>query len=210
MQGNFNRLLESAQGKYIKLLCQDDVLHPDCLRCQVNIMETPGHERIVLVTSAREVIDARGGILFRRQWYRKDVRVPGLTAIRQMVRAGSNLIGEPSAVLFRAAERDRCGGFDGRFPYVIDVDYWIRLLNAGDCYYLATPLCQFRVSRYSGSFDISGRQGSQFVAYVRELRHNHVLQLSGGDIVLSWFGAQSKAVLRQLFYRLYWRRLILS
>src|SRR5207249_7562019 len=32
---NFNRLIAAARGRYVKLLCQDDTLYPDCLGRQV-------------------------------------------------------------------------------------------------------------------------------------------------------------------------------
>lgn len=207
MQGNFNRLLAAANGKYFKLLCQDDVLHPDCLRRQVEVMERPGHERIVLVTCTREIVDAHGAVLFRRQWHRKDTRIPGLVAIRHTIRAGTNLIGEPSAVLFRTSSRDQYGTFNGRFPFAVDLDYWIRLLRSGDCYYLVQSLCQFRISRYSESFSIAWRQGSQFFAFARFLNHDSCLSLSWWDYFLGILGAHVKALLRQLVYLIYWRRL---
>ena len=38
-QANWNRCLELAQGRYIKLLPHDDLLHPECLQQQVRVLK---------------------------------------------------------------------------------------------------------------------------------------------------------------------------
>ena len=62
------------------------------------------------------------------------------------MRWGTNLIGEPGAVLFRRDLALKVGGFYAENPYVIDLDYWLRLLAQGDAYYLDQPLASFRVN----------------------------------------------------------------
>src|ERR1035438_1370812 len=36
---NWNKSLKLAKGKYLKLLCADDIIYPDCIREQVSVME---------------------------------------------------------------------------------------------------------------------------------------------------------------------------
>ena len=41
--GNWNKALSCAVGKYVKLLCGDDVIYHDCLSRQVDILEHPSN-----------------------------------------------------------------------------------------------------------------------------------------------------------------------
>ena len=106
-EGNWNRCLEVARGYYFKLLPHDDLLHPKCLERQVDVLESDCADKIALVFCARQIIGPNGRVLSRRGY-------PGhtggaLTAQRVIgacVRRGTNLLGEPGAVMFRKALAD--------------------------------------------------------------------------------------------------------
>jgi hypothetical protein len=55
---------------------------------------------------------------------------------------GKNLVGEPSAVLFRKSDARR--GFDPKYRQIVDVEMWFHLLEKGDLAYTREPLCAFR------------------------------------------------------------------
>lgn len=59
-EGNWNRCVNEAKGKYRKLLCHDDRLHNDCIHRQVEIYEQAGHEHLTLVTCARHIASPYG------------------------------------------------------------------------------------------------------------------------------------------------------
>src|SRR5512134_2699028 len=52
-EGNWNRCLAAARGRYFKLLPQDDVLVADCLERQVAVLEQDDERRLALVFCAR-------------------------------------------------------------------------------------------------------------------------------------------------------------
>jgi len=56
--------------------------------------------------------------------------------------AHANLIGEPSAVLFRKFHAG--AGFNPAYRQIVDLDLWFRLLEQGDLVYTREPLCGFR------------------------------------------------------------------
>ena len=58
-------------------------------------------------------------------------------------RRNANLIGEPSAALFRRDKAAR--GFDESFQHLVDLEMWFHLLEQGDFAYTRQPLCCFRV-----------------------------------------------------------------
>ncbi|MDP3441090.1 MAG: glycosyltransferase family 2 protein [Azonexus sp.] len=131
--GNWNRCLKEARGQYFKLLPHDDLLHPQCLQRQVAILESDHNENFALVFSAREVLAPAGRVLMRRGFPGGE---EGVINAREVIlactRRGTNLLGEPGAVLFRQSLADKIGLFDATNPYVIDLDYWFRLMVHGD------------------------------------------------------------------------------
>ncbi len=162
-EGNWNRCLEEATGTYFKLLPQDDLLRPDCLERQVEVLESDLDRNIALVFCARRILDGRGRcVLQRRPFGRTAVRLTGNSLFRKCLRRGTNVIGEPGGVMFRRELANVVGPFDATFPYVVDLDYWLRLLAHGQGYYLPDSLASFRVSPRSWSVAIGAAQAEQF------------------------------------------------
>jgi hypothetical protein len=124
----------------------------------------------------------------------------GLEAIRHIIRSGTNPLGEPPAVMFRASDWLRTGGFDASLPYAVDLDYWLRLLQWGDLVYLTDPLCAFRVSARSWSFQLAHRQSAQFCALANRWRVKSPAVVSAMDV---WRGCGRSRVhqaARQVLY----------
>jgi glycosyltransferase involved in cell wall biosynthesis len=144
MVPNWNRCLELARGTYIKYLFGDDLFaSPDALRLMVEAIErTPG---TTLVSSARTIIDEQSQPIDCISNFPDSFSSEGRDVIRRCLRRitrDHNLIGEPSAVLFR---RDVAGrGFDCRYRQLVDLEMWFHLLEQGRFVYLAAPLCSFR------------------------------------------------------------------
>ena len=68
---------------------------------------------------------------------------PGRAIITRCLAENTNLIGEPSAVLFR--RQDAARGFSPRYRQCVDLEMWFHLLEGGDLVYSPEPLCCFRV-----------------------------------------------------------------
>lgn len=197
-EGNWNRAISEAKGVYVKLLCHDDLLASTCLERQVAVFLVEASRGVSLVSCARDIINREGRVTMRRQWFRQDTLLDGGVAVCITVRAGTNLIGEPSATLFRAEVARRIGSFDGRRPYVIDLNYWVRILATGDFYYVAEPLCAFRISRQSWSARLAKQQSQQFVSLVVHLWRQGVCGVTGWDVisgsVLSWIKSYGRRI----------------
>lgn len=139
MVANWNRCLELAGREYVKFLCADDLLEPGALERLARLLDE--HPQAVLAAGARRVI-VEGGEGERVLAYaRQTIVVPGRVAIRRCIARG-NLIGEPSAVLFRRAAVT--GGFDANYPQVTDFEMWLRLLERGDFVFTPEIVCTFR------------------------------------------------------------------
>ena len=201
-QGNWNRCLDEARGVYVKLLPQDDWLMPDCLRRQHEVLAQDTDERIALVFCAKRVVAADGRDVVGRGYPRAARgRIAGRAVTARCIRYGTNLIGEPGSVMFRRALARRVGAFDATNPYVIDLDYWFRLLAHGEAYYLPEPLAVFRVSSGSWSVAIGKDQTHDFRAFIHRVAPTPAYAVSALDVFLGCRMAALNTRLRRLFYR---------
>src|SRR5439155_14889396 len=136
-----------ARGEYFKLLPQDDLLAPDCLERQVAVFDNDTPGSIGMVFGARTVIDSNGRILLRRASFGRRRRViRSREVIRKCALRGTNLIGEPGNIMLRRTLLEKAAAFDARNPYVVDLDYWFRVLQWTDAYYDPATTSAFRVS----------------------------------------------------------------
>jgi glycosyltransferase involved in cell wall biosynthesis len=200
-QGNWNRCLREARGTYFKLLPQDDTLAPTCLAKQLAPLEADINSEIALVFCARSIINPMGKRVMSRGYPGVAGRVSGREAIRRSIRRGTNLFGEPGSVLLRKALADKIGEFDGSIGYVIDLDYWIRLLLQGDGFYVDEPLVSFRISGGSWSVAIGKGQTVAYRSFIDRVARLHGSGITGFDSALGKLMAPVNTVARQLIYR---------
>lgn len=142
MVENWNWCMEQARGEYIKpMLADDNFSQSYALRRMVD--ELNENSNISLVVSSRLLIDEAGnelgvdGVLGIR-----DRTYNGEKLIRMCLHADQNLIGEPTAVLFRKIDLKRF--FEVSYRQLVDLEMWFYLLGTGNLVYLAEPLCCFR------------------------------------------------------------------
>jgi glycosyltransferase involved in cell wall biosynthesis len=200
--GNWNRALNESSGRYVKLVCADDVLYPTCLERQLDILESHDN-KLLMVNCSRDIIDESGRKVMVRRYPGTGGRVKGHDVIRKVVRRGTNIIGDVAAVMFRREIIEGSSGFDGTLPYVIDIDFWIRVLRNGDLYVINETLSAYRVSRGSWSLSIADSQTSDFSALVDKIPREYRIPLSPVDIFAGHFMARFNSQLRRFFYRLY-------
>jgi len=203
---NWNKALAEAKGKYIKLLHHDDLLYTSCLERQVAILENTAHKDVVLVCSSRYIVDENDNIILKRGFKNKKGKFQGHQIIKETIRSGTNLIGEPTAILFRADILNQVGNFNGSIPYLIDLELWCRILLHGKIYIISDPLCTFRVSSISLSVAIGSSQGRDFKAFADKLYKNKDYRLTWYDCALSKFRGYLNGVLRYLFYKFVLKR----
>jgi glycosyltransferase involved in cell wall biosynthesis len=140
MVENWNRCLDQARGEYIKFVFGDDKLSdPLALGKMITLLRN--NPSAVLAASARQILDEKSKVT--------DVLRPlpqgchnGRKIIARCLTEKANLVGEPSAVLFRKKDAPR--GFDPKFRQIVDMEMWFHLLDQGDLVYTREPLCAFR------------------------------------------------------------------
>jgi glycosyltransferase involved in cell wall biosynthesis len=197
--GNWNKVLSGARGDYVKLLGDDDVLYEECLARQVDAMEQPANASAVLAICNRNVINARNEVVMRRRFPFGPGLVSGRKLIRNSIRWGSNLIGEPVVGLFRRRELSQCGICDPSNPYVIDLALWAALLKHGDAFVDPEYLAGFRISRQKTSARIGRRQAAYFRDFVRAMRRDSFYRVSLLDMMPAYVLSAQWCLLRNLF-----------
>ena len=145
--GNFNRCLDLASGEYLRFLCSDDVLAPDCLRDEIRTMEeTPS---AVLLSSTARRIRPSGEVLGTHADHFPPGVYPGATAIGGVLwfrgEYGYNPLNYPSGILIRTAAARRAGPFDVSMRMAADMDFFFRTLALGDLVVLDRHGCDITI-----------------------------------------------------------------
>jgi glycosyltransferase involved in cell wall biosynthesis len=198
---NFNRAVSLARGKYIKVLCSDDLLYPRCLEAQVEALDQDPDGGISMVCCGRDIVDHRGRCRLTRTFPGRPGRMGGQFAINLSVRRGTNIFGEPGGILLRAERLKATGDFNPEHSYCVDLDLWFRLLMHGDLYALDDVLCAFRITPESWSATLAGRQRKEFTRLILQLNRTPGVSLTRGTIVLGRIRALTNAIMRRAFTR---------
>lgn len=199
-EANWNQALAAARGKYVKLFHQDDLLAPECLEKQVRALED--HPEAVLTFCRRHIVSPDGRRLLTRGGPWATGPVHGSQVFRRCLLAGTNLIGEPTAVLLRSDILSQSGGFDGSIPYLIDLDLWLRLMEYGSAWSIGEPLVSFRISSGQWSVALISRQSQAFNQFTQKILASGRYQASVLDRARGALAANLNAVMRGWVYRL--------
>ena len=140
LAGNFNKCLEYARGEYIKFLCSDDLLLPECIERMAAALDM--HQSVTLVCGGRTYISETNKKLGSMQYASQSIIVPGNKVISRCL-YGRCYMGEPSAIMFR--KKDLAGLFREDLPQLMDMEMWFRLLEQGNLLSIEKPLCSIRM-----------------------------------------------------------------
>jgi glycosyltransferase involved in cell wall biosynthesis/2-polyprenyl-3-methyl-5-hydroxy-6-metoxy-1,4-benzoquinol methylase len=141
MVANWNWCLQQARGEYIKYIFGDDCLASgQALGRMVAMLEE--HPSATLAASARLILDGNSKATGLWDELREAGKYNGPQIIARCLRNNLNVIGEPSAVMFRRVAANR--GFDPALRQIVDLELWFHLLLQGDLVYTPEPLCVFR------------------------------------------------------------------
>lgn len=147
---NFRSFEKLAQGEYLQWLMHDDILLPRKVeKMALMLMQ---HPEVTLVSSLRGIIDGDGKI---DPAHKMRLQLPirgreyGIFAGEETGRAmlyGSNIVGEPSAALFRRSDlvHHYWNAEVRGYKVISDVVMWLELLEKGDLLVFRHPLSYYR------------------------------------------------------------------
>jgi hypothetical protein len=202
-EGNWNRAVSEVRGRWVKLLCADDLLFPQCLEKQVGFFESPESAGVSLVSCQRTIIDPEGKPLIRKVSFIDGGRKEPSDLIRKMVRVGTNIIGEPVCGLYPAALIGKTRGYRARIPYTVDLDFWVQLLRLGDLWMIDEPLCAFRISSESWSSRIGEMRHQQFLDFIQEIAEMEQFRVNDLDLFIGRFNSAVQSMTSLMGFRLF-------
>ncbi len=195
LQANWNLVLAQAKGSYIKVVCGDDLIDARCIELQLSAFrENPA---LSMVSCNRHIIDSQSAQLFnpkRSHFLRPTFINEGLV---QVIRSGTNLIGEPMCGLFRRGEFQ----FRAEFPYMIDLDFWFQVWKTGPIQILQEPLASFRVHPGSLLSNLGRKQFLDFRNFCFQLQSHCPQLITPTDVRIGLFKSRLRAILRDIYLR---------
>ena len=148
MGGNWNSLMRQARGDYLLLVCADDYLLPGAIREKAKILDD--NPDVNIVFSSSYVMNEKGRKLMIRRPFRKSCKLEA-RKMQQDLFVKRNIFAEPTNNMLRKSAMLEVGDFDTNLWYTIDWDYWLRMLNTGNAYYIDKPYSGFRISSSSAT-----------------------------------------------------------
>lgn len=199
---NWTAATEAAQGEFIKLVCQDDLITPDAVTKQVADLEA--NPTAVMAFAPRDIIDARGNVLYAKRGCQglKPGRHSGAEVIRSCYLQGGNIIGEPLTVLFRREPLLASMPWDDSNPLMLDVTQYAKVAPQGDVVVRDESIGAFRVSNSSWSTRLAKVQRAQFAQWQREYAASQSTPPSTVERGRAWLGMEKNALMRRVAYRI--------
>jgi glycosyltransferase involved in cell wall biosynthesis len=164
--GNWNRTVALCRSPLVKLLCSDDMLHPECIEKMRGQFSHPG---VGMVFSRRKILGDRDRAEFYGSAHRYlgELRTinSGQSLFELQMRRGfdDNWIGEPSNVMLRA-EVFGTVRFDSRIVRT-DMAMWIRTMFHYDVGFVDEELSTYRV-RTGSVTEAASHSGSRWLDWL--------------------------------------------
>jgi len=156
---NWNRAIKYANGEYIKLLCQDDILFPQTIEKELDAFT---NSDVVLTISDTELIDDSG----KNIGYLKHLRKKGLLDGKIVAKKNAlwrNIFGTPGNNLYRKDVFINVGGYDESFRGVSDMDLSARIACTGKVYNFCEVMYAFRVHKQGHTTEAMSEKYSEFI-----------------------------------------------
>lgn len=170
---NWTRASQAATGEFTKLICQDDLLYAGAIAQQVQ--DLTRNPQAVMAIAVRDIVDARGRVLFRGRGLTGlsgDV-VSGDRVIHECYRQGTNVIGEPLAVMFRTKDLQSNLPWLDDNPLMLDLSMYSKVAPLGDVAMRRTSVGAFRVSNTSWSTRLAKEQIEQTSRWQQQYAQGH-------------------------------------
>lgn len=200
----WTRASELATGEYVKLLCQDDLIHPTTLRVQAADLDA--NPTAGMAIGQRDVISASGRVISRARGCAglRAGLVDGVHALEVGARQGANVFGEPLAVLFRRTAMQAALPWDDTHPFLLDMFFYAKVLQHHDLVVRRESVGAFRVSSSSWSTRLAGQQRAQFRAWQEHVERDiapqpwyRIAQARANNEKTTWLRRAAYAWLRQ-------------
>ena len=198
---HWTKLSHLANGEFTKLVCADDVVFANAVIEQLEIAKSDEH--LAMVSSPRNIISNSGRTLYRNKGLASlKGSHNGHNAIKICVSSGTNLFGEPMCVLFRTSHLKNSLPWSEKFPYVIDLDMYSKVLNSGNFYGLTSSVGAFRLSSSSWSRFLVKSQVENFNSWLDFALEEKFIKLSEKELSSAKHRASLQGLRRRFVMRI--------
>lgn len=197
---NWTAATQAAKGELIKLVCQDDVIAPDAISRQVADLQA--HPSAVMAIAQRDIIDANGKVLYARRGTQglPSGLIAGPLAIHSAYIQGTNVLGEPLAVLFRRDALLASLPWDDSNPLMLDVSMYEKVARLGGVVVRKESVGAFRVSTSSWSTRLASVQLDQYRRWQHEYEASLPTPPGRAQRLLATANARKQALTRRAAY----------
>ena len=196
-EANWNNAVATASASLVKLVCQDDLLYPQCLEVEVQTMNKSENQDVSFCFHLRDFVTPNSRKLSaRRVGYSNLQKYSKTEILTKVVRSGGNPIGEPMAVTMRKLSLNSAGKFRG--DYVIDLDMWSKLSDQGSALFIEQHLSAFRISKTSWTSNLKKSQLSSVRALSKKLQIDSDGAITKFDLLRGQIVGLVRAPVRQV------------
>ena len=196
-EANWNNAVATASASLVKLVCQDDLLYPQCLEVEVQTMSKSENQDVSFCFHLRDFVTPSSRKLSaRRVGYSNLQKYSKTEILTKVVRSGGNPIGEPMAVTMRKLSLNSAGRFRG--DYVIDLDMWSKLSDQGSALFIEQHLSAFRISKTSWTSNLKKSQLSSVRALSKKLQIDSDGAITKFDLLRGQIVGLVRAPVRQV------------
>jgi glycosyltransferase involved in cell wall biosynthesis len=146
MGENWNTTIQTATAPLIKIMGQDDILLPQCLKREA----IPFQDKNISLVWSPRILQIHRMRIATRPKLRPGV-YSNADIITDVVKKGRNPIGEPVTGMFRRDTVSQGNIFNPNLKYWIDLDFWLKTLGKGQGQSLPTHNSIFRIHSRSVS-----------------------------------------------------------
>jgi glycosyltransferase involved in cell wall biosynthesis len=196
---NWTEASRLARGDFVKLLCQDDILHSHAIEQQVLDLEQ--NPTAVMAFAQRDIIDAEGKTVFK-SWGTHGLAaglMDGRTALVRSYERGTNIFGEPVAVLFPREVLLHALPWNDDRPFLLDVELYTRVMSDGDIYVRKNSVGAFRISASSWSTRLAQSQTEQLRWWQEQIAAT--LPTTALQRISANLAVRSQSKIRRVVYR---------
>ena len=154
---NLKLAIDSAVGKYVKVLMDDDILFPTAVQEMVDRFEVM--PQVGVVMAPMQIIDDSDRRINYRAYLLRKFSLIYKYQRKSGIISGKKILHEfltsqypccvPSGIMYRKECFDILGSIDVNMKFAVDVDICARFATAYDFYYINKPLSAWRYSELS-------------------------------------------------------------
>lgn len=187
---NWNNCILNANGKYIKLLFQDDILFPECISEMIAIAEAD--PKVGMVYSNRAIVFNSTNAA-HLDWVKAngDLNTCWNSPLESGIFSGSrilkdknlflkkpfNKIGEPTAILFKNEVFKQVGFFDTELIQFLDLEFSLRVISRFRFGYINKDLVGFRLHENQASNRYAAENGNETSRFFKKIKTSVILKL---------------------------------